>query len=395
MTFHGTSPQPSTQAANTTRLVIGLRANSRTSGGGLVFFRELATALVGHPDVDVVIFATGGRSAIIWPEGATIVSVPTPKSRHLARLRATHDLQRCVDEHPVDVLICPGTEVTPVKGPTIAVWPLTVAPFEADALKQLGDSLRQRLRWAILRQLVKRACRRADFSFFSSAYARDLHQRSIQHLRTVPAFVAHPAASLPNATDDSWVEGETEHLLFVSHLYPYKMVVEMVESYGDAARVNEAVPPLIIAGGMRDAAYATRVERARVASGVAHKIQLVGEKNQSELHDLYKKAQAFIFPSISENAGSYALIDAFAYGVPVISSNASSMPEICGDSALMVDPRDRQALTESILRVATNQDAAKELAALSLARTSWFPTWPHIAELVVAGCTAAQPRDAR
>lgn len=388
---------PAESSETRSRVVnIGLRANTRTSGGGIVFLRELTTALAAHADARVTVFAIGDPAGVEWPTDVDVVPVRTPRNRHVARLVATRTLQREVDRHPVDILICPGTEVTPVLGPEIAVWPLTVAPFEASALEQLGATRRQRLRWELLRHLVVRACRHADRAFFSSEYARDLHAAASPRLQMIPTTVIHPGVSLTSAGPTLGSRGaQGDHLLFVSHLYPYKMVVEMIEAYGIAARRCPEIPPLMIAGDTRDMVYAERVKAARQATGVADRIVLLGGVDQVRLDELYRNARAFVFPSISENAGSYALIDAFAYGLPVISSSTSSMPEVCGDAALLVDPREPADMAEAMIRVCTDADLAAALSTRSRARMGWFPTWSDIAAKVVTAASEATSRGGR
>jgi len=92
---------------------------------------------------------------------------------------------------------------------------------------------------------------------------------------------------------------------------------------------------------------------------------------------VYGLADAFLFPSLSEGFGLPPL-EAMACGTPVITSNASSLPEVVGDAGIMVDPHDVEALAEAILRVLRGPDLRREMQAKGLAQAKKF-SWQETA----------------
>jgi glycosyltransferase involved in cell wall biosynthesis len=88
---------------------------------------------------------------------------------------------------------------------------------------------------------------------------------------------------------------------------------------------------------------------------------------------LYQQARAFLYPTLYEGFGLPAL-EALACGVPVIGSNASSVPEIVGDAGILVDPKDARAMAGALIAVCTEDllhDELGERALKQAAKFSW------------------------
>src|SRR5947207_3885856 len=86
---------------------------------------------------------------------------------------------------------------------------------------------------------------------------------------------------------------------------------------------------------------------------------------------MYRLAGAFVFPSLYEGCGLPAL-EAMASGTPVVTSNVSSLPEVAGDAAVLVDPYDPAAIADGIYRVLTDESLRRSLRQRGLARASQF-----------------------
>lgn len=113
-------------------------------------------------------------------------------------------------------------------------------------------------------------------------------------------------------------------------------------------------------------------------SPFANRIHLPGYLSDAQVHALYKKADAYIFPSLFEGFG-LPILEAMACGCPVITSNVSSMPEIAGNAAVLIDPNDLEAMTEAILLVSTNSKLNRELRAKGPQRAGQF-SWQRCAK---------------
>ena len=97
---------------------------------------------------------------------------------------------------------------------------------------------------------------------------------------------------------------------------------------------------------------------------------------------LYREADAFIFPSLSEGFG-LPVLEAFHFGAPLLASNATSLPEVAGDAALYFDPNDVRDMAEAIVRFYVDPGLATDLAARGRQRLESF-SWKTASEETVA-----------
>ena len=96
------------------------------------------------------------------------------------------------------------------------------------------------------------------------------------------------------------------------------------------------------------------------------------------LAKFYQHALIYVFPSRNEGFG-IPVLEAFAYGLPVIIANNSCLPEIAGDAALSFDPADESALYEKFQILLSNEDLRKEMSKKALERLSFF-SWEKAAK---------------
>lgn len=108
------------------------------------------------------------------------------------------------------------------------------------------------------------------------------------------------------------------------------------------------------------------------------RIQALGYVSQPMLKSLYRRAAVFAFPSLDEGFGM-PVLDAMAYGVPVITSSTSALPEVAGDAALLVDPTDTDAIAAALTRLTSDSELATSLAEKGRARAAGL-TWENAVE---------------
>lgn len=362
---------------------IGIRVSPRSSGGGRAFVENLCRELAdvrGCDRVHTFVMGDLETSSFDLPDQ---IAVPVPADPLRRRLQGRRALTDAVAENPVDVLVAPGNEVSRVPGVPTLMWPLTVAPFEYAAMAELGSTLKERVRWRALRQAIRTAAKQADGFVFSSHYTRALYREGVPVVRGATTTVIPPASTVLADSRGSEIPGlPDEYLLFVSHLYPYKMVVEMIEGYALAHRSGVS-QHLVIAGNAVNPSYSARIDETIRLLGVGDVVHLLGGVPQADLPALYQGAELFLFPSLSENAGSFAVIDAFTFGLPVLASGMSSVPEACQDAARYFDPRDPEQLSAEIRRVTSDPDVRADLARRSNARAGEYLGWRQIAEALV------------
>ena len=167
-------------------------------------------------------------------------------------------------------------------------------------------------------------------------------------------------------------------ILFVGTLEPRKNLVRLIHAYGDwcAARRTAGAPPkLVIAGGrgwFYHQIFAHVVER-----GLDSQVLFPGYLPCDELPWWYRAADLFIYPSLFEGFG-LPVLEAMACGTPTITSATSSLPEVAGEAALLVNAEDPRALATAIDRVLGDPVLAAELSRRGVARAAEF-TWARTA----------------
>ncbi len=173
--------------------------------------------------------------------------------------------------------------------------------------------------------------------------------------------------------------GLPPYLLTVGTFEPRKNISALVRAY---LKIADHIPHhLAIAGqkGWKGDAVREEIER----SGKKDRIRLLGYVADELLPDLYAAADLFAFPSLYEGFGLPPL-EAMASGVPVLCSNASSLPEVVGDAALLVDPRDTDQIAAGLRRLIDDEAYRNRLVARGLtqaARFRWEKTARQIKEV--------------
>jgi glycosyltransferase involved in cell wall biosynthesis len=154
-------------------------------------------------------------------------------------------------------------------------------------------------------------------------------------------------------------------LLAVGTLEPRKNLPRLLDAFGQTAG---ALPDhwLVVAGPVGWG------PRLRQPPDMA-RVRLAGPVGDSVLHALYQAADGLAYPSLYEGFG-LPVLEAMAHGVPVLTSDRSSLPEVAGDAALLVDPEDREAIAAGLLRLAGDTALRERLAAAGRRRAAGF-TW--------------------
>jgi glycosyltransferase involved in cell wall biosynthesis len=164
----------------------------------------------------------------------------------------------------------------------------------------------------------------------------------------------------------------SRYILFVGTLEPRKNLPALLEAYAQLARHDPT--PLLIGGG-KGWLYEPIFARLD-ALGLRDKVRFCGFLDQDELPLWYGGATVFVYPSAYEGFGMPPL-EAMACGAPVVASNSSSLPEVLGDAALLVDPHDTAGLAEALGRVLHDEALRAAMRARGLKqaqRFSWLDT---------------------
>jgi len=158
------------------------------------------------------------------------------------------------------------------------------------------------------------------------------------------------------------------YALYVGNVMPHKNLLRLVEAFAAAAHGRPA--RLVIRGWGRHV-HVRALEAKIAALGVASRVDWQRYAPAEGLPALYRGARMLLLPSLYEGFGLTAL-EAMACGTPVITSKTSSLPEVVGDAALLVDPEDPASIASAIGRVLADDGLAKDLSARGLARARLF-----------------------
>ena len=175
-------------------------------------------------------------------------------------------------------------------------------------------------------------------------------------------------------------------ILYVGNLKLHKNLGGLMASFRDLLEREmpgdnrSEQPVLILAGKAFSSLY---VEDLKKTHGLGQELIITGAVLPDELVDLYNLADVLAFPSLYEGFGLPPL-EAMASGTPVVCSNTSSLPEVCGDAALMVDPTDHAAFSEALYRMLTEEDLREEYIRRGLLRAQVFH-WEDTVRMVREG----------
>jgi glycosyltransferase involved in cell wall biosynthesis len=176
--------------------------------------------------------------------------------------------------------------------------------------------------------------------------------------------------------------GAGPFILTVGTLQRRKNHLTLVRAFAELLRSPAASPELrlVIAGG-KGWLYDDVVAEVR-ALGLQERVCFMGFVDEVDLPALYRTAAVFAFPSLYEGFGLPPL-EALACGVPVVTSNASSLPEVVGDAGLMVDPMDVQGLAAALACALADPAWRAEAVTRGTQRAAQF-TWQRAAQQLLA-----------
>lgn len=164
------------------------------------------------------------------------------------------------------------------------------------------------------------------------------------------------------------------YILAVGNLQPRKNLSRLVEAFAQLPRSLRDLKLVLV--GKAQWQQSQVYERVKDLN-LEDRVVFTGYVTDDELALLYHSSQALVYPSLYEGFG-LPILEAMACGTPVICSNTSSMPEVAGDAALLIDPLNVGEMSEAIAQVAGSGSVRAELAARGLRRNAQF-TWQETA----------------
>jgi glycosyltransferase involved in cell wall biosynthesis len=171
-----------------------------------------------------------------------------------------------------------------------------------------------------------------------------------------------------------------EFILFVSTIEPRKNVTGLLRAYRRLRDDYKLNPDLVLVGA--PGWLCEEVYELVDKLNLKHHCHFLGRVSAHDLRHLYNAALCLVHPAFYEGFGLTPL-EALACGTPVVVSNVSSLPEVVGDAALLVNPQSEQEITVAMWRILTDLTLRAELRAKGLQRAAAF-SWLRAAEQTMA-----------
>src|SRR3989344_3261771 len=171
--------------------------------------------------------------------------------------------------------------------------------------------------------------------------------------------------------------------LFVGVMKERKNLLGVVKAFAEFKRSVQSPHKLLVVG-KGSGAYVENIQSYIAEHDLGSEVVFVGRVSDGDLAHYYQHAEALVFPSFIEGFG-FTVLEAFACGTPVITSITSSLPEVAGDAALLVDPTDTGAITRAMKRLVEEPGLRQTLiekSRLQLQKFSWENTAKHFLQLI-------------
>ncbi|HEV2667163.1 MAG TPA: glycosyltransferase family 1 protein [Blastocatellia bacterium] len=364
------------------RIGIDAHAIGARQGGNETYIANLIKSLAEiDGDNLYTIYLANAAAATRWREGFTnryrnfsvrLLPPPTPLVRVPVYL--TYELFR----RPVDVLHVQYT------APPFCRVPVVVTIHDL-AFERMPETFTRRGSFQLkltVRRTAKKAARVATVSEYSrqdllSIYKLPPEKVVVTYNGVESGFTAQ--TSVPNEAEEvrRAFGVSRDFLLAVGSLQPRKNLVRLIRAYARLRSEREDFKPQLVIVGRKlwlASGIFDEVKRQRWADDVI----LTGYVADEDLPALYRAARAFVYPSLFEGFGLPPL-EAMACGTPVVTSDVSSLPEITGDAALLIDPTDEVALANALIEIVNNDRLRAELREKGIAQAKKF-TWRDAAE---------------
>ena len=331
---------------NPFRLGVDARAASEVRAGRGVYVRELARALLALDEqVEPVLY---GREP--WPlPGSRFVSVRARDPIWSARagLQAARECDAVLAANSFLMAAVAGKASVAVVHDLFGFSRSFGAPAGG-----LGER-------ATLPLAARRA---AGFICVSDATRADLVAR-------YPALDSR-AVAIPLGVGERFLGLGGEYVLAVGTREPRKNLARLIEAFAGLPRELRERFRLAVAG-------AQGWDESQAHASADERVVMLGFVDDADLPSLYAGASVFAFPSLGEGFG-LPVLEAMAAGTPVLTSDRSSLPEVAGDAALLVDPTAISSIRAGLARLLADSGLRSDLAARGRGRAATF-TWERTA----------------
>ena len=170
-----------------------------------------------------------------------------------------------------------------------------------------------------------------------------------------------------------------DYMLYVGNLWPRKNVEGLLKAYKQLPENLRDKYQIVIIGDKNR--YFNSLSNLAKELQIENNITVTGFVQESDLPFLYSAAQIFVFPSYYEGFG-LPVLEAMACGVPVVTSNTTSLPEVTGDAGILVDPLNIYELSEAMKKLLTDAHLRSTMKERGLERAKQFPVKKMVCKIL-------------
>ena len=219
----------------------------------------------------------------------------------------------------------------------------------------------------------------------SQSTARDILQFcNISANKITPIALAYDSNHFrPEIKDDSVyrIPNYSPYFLYIGRHDPYKNISRLISAFANLSSNHEYQLWL---AGPSDKRYTPALKKQVQELDIADRVKFLDYVPYDDLPKIISRAIALVFPSLWEGFG-LPVLEAMACGTPVITSNLSSLPEVAGDAAILIDPYRVEEITDAMQAIANDVGLRSHLSQLGLERAtqfSWEKTGQATAEVL-------------
>lgn len=267
----------------------------------------------------------------------------------------------------------------------VTIHDLILSRYPTVRASTLGP-LRYWLKHAAYGLVIRSAVRRAERILAVSEFTK---QDIVNHFGVDPGKIlvtyeaAEPLSASSAPTDDGSVLGrygiEEPYLLHVGNAYPHKNLERLLEAFADIGKRRPELS-LVLVG--RSDYFFERLESRVRALGLGDRVRFPGFVPDADLPSLYRRATAYVFPSLYEGFG-LPPFEAMQSDTPVAAARSSSLPEVLGAAAEYFNPEDVDDMIRVISRLIDDEPRRRALRELGRRRVAQF-SWRRLAEATLA-----------
>jgi glycosyltransferase involved in cell wall biosynthesis len=295
-------------------------------------------------------------------------------------------MPRIISKHKVDLMHFPHFNV-PVfyfDDFVVTIHDLILLKFPTEKATTLGPIL-YKIKYLGYKTVITRAVKRAKKVITVSNFTKkeiadyfNLDPKKIMVTYEACDGIEYGQLSLPKSEFLSNHKIVKPYLLYVGNAYPHKNLEKLLEVFKTLKENSKFNFQLVLVG--RSDYFYNRLKKEAQKLGLLQDNSAVffGFASQQNLAHLYRRASLYVLSSFVEGFGLPAL-EAMSYGLPVVASSTSSLPEILDDAALFFDPKNKNSMVSTIRRALSDKNLQEKLINNGYGRVKKF-SWERCAQ---------------